>query len=491
MRLDQPFIHSWPLTAVLVAAGVAGCHSSASTGHGPAAENHQETSVEAPAPELAKTVEFPQSMWEAAGLKVAEAELAPLDQSITLTGKIALNEDRLAHVFPLVEGRVDEVRVRFGQQVRQGELLLVVQSKEVGAGMLELYGNRRKLEFAVLKDDWTREVGRNTTEMIRLIRENVSVDEIEAAMRDRTMGDYREKLMTAYVAQLRATSHLARLAPLQETGAVPTRQILEAQADEQATRATLRALLEQISQDSVQASRLAEQAVRELKTSIAITETNLKILGFHDEQLQSIDPDREGEKLAHYPVVAPFDGTVISKDVVLLERVGPERQILTIANLSTVWVTADIYESELPLLSRLQDKTVRIHSSAWPEQTFEACIFYTGDVVQESSRTVSLRAVAENPDGRLKPGMFVNVDLPNLDTDPVIQVAPEAVMNHEGRTFVFVQIGDEEFERRDIEIGRQGPKGIEVRSGLSSGERVAVAGGFSLKSRMLSELLAE
>jgi cobalt-zinc-cadmium efflux system membrane fusion protein len=99
--------------------------------------------------------------------------------------------------------------------------------------------------------------------------------------------------------------------------------------------------------------------------------------------------------------------------------------------------------------------------------------------------------VADNPDGKLKPGMFVNVELPNLDTDPVIQVAPEAVMNHEGRTFVFVQIGDEEFERRDIEIGRQGPKGIEVRSGLSSGERVAVAGGFSLKSRMLSELLAE
>lgn len=458
----------------------------------PAEHTPEPQSALAPtATEARETLHFPREFWESASLRLQAVAVGPLVEDIELTGKVTLNEDRVAHVYPLVEGRVDEVRVQLGQQVRKDDVMVVVQSKEVGQGMLHLYQERLKLEFAEAKDRWIQEVGQNAASMIGLMRSAASVEQIEQALKDRPLGDYREKLMTAYVAYLKAQAHLERLAPLSSSGAVPARQILEAQAEVNATRATMQSLWEQIAQDTVQAARLSAQAIKELKTNIAVAETNLKILGLRDADLQNIDPAVQGEQLAHYPVLAPFDGTVISKDVVLLEQISPERQILAVADLSSVWITADIYETHLPLLAQLHNQVARVRSEVWPGEEFPARIFYTGDIVQETTRTLALRAVAENPAGRLKPGMFVTVVLPQISTGEVLQVPQQAVQLHEGQTFVFVQVGDEAFARRNVELGRRNREVVEIRSGLQAGEQVVVDGGFALKSKMLAELLAE
>ncbi len=449
------------------------------------------SATEESAPRQSDTIEFPRDTWDSAGLKVEVAKKGRMTEAIQLTGKVTLNEDRLAHVFPLVEGRVNEVKVRFGQRVKKDDLLVVVQSKEVGQGMLQLFQDRLKLEFALVKDRWTQDVSKNTQSMIGLMRKQASIDDIEQALKDRPLGDNRQTLMTAYVAHLKAKAHLERLSPLSSTGAVPARQILEAESELNAARATLQSLCEQIAQDTVQASRLSGYAIKELQTSIAVAEANLKILGFKDEDLKDISPAAKNERLAHYPVTAPFDGTIITKDVVLWERVGPERQILTIADLSSVWITADIYETHLPLLSQLHDQTIRVKSDAWPNREFEAKIFYTGDVVQETTRTIALRAMAANPEGLLKPSMFVTVILPNLQTGEVLQVPVAAIQDHEGRSFVFIQTGDHEFVRRDVSLGRRNDESVEIRSGIQGGDRVVVAGGFALKSKMLADLLAE
>lgn len=454
------------------------------------ADSQTEGEVHATEP-ASENILLTRDTWESAGLRIEPVSLGQVDEEIELTGKVALNEDKLAHVFPLVDGRVGEVKVKFGQRVKKDELLVVVQSKEVGHGMLQLFQDRLKQESAAVKDQWVQRVGKNTLTMIEMMRAGASIDSIEETLKDQPLGDHRQSLMTAYVAHLKARAHLDRVSPLSESGAVPARQIMEAQSEVNAARATLQSLWEQISQDSVQAVRMSAQSLRELQTGIAVAETNLKILGFSKDDLKEIDPAIKGETLAHYPVTAPFDGTIISKDVVLLERVGPERQILTIADLSTVWITADIYESHLPLLAKLTDQTVRVRCEAWPGREFEAQIFYTGDVVEESSRTIAMRAAAPNSEGLLKPGMFVTVVLPNLQTDEVVQVAQTAVLDHEGRSFVFVQTGDETFARRDVVLGRRSRARVEIRSGVQANDRVVVQGGFALKSRMLAELLAE
>jgi cobalt-zinc-cadmium efflux system membrane fusion protein len=412
-------------------------------------------------------------LWPAAGVALAAATVAPLEQLTTLTGKIMLNEDRVAHIYPLVEGRVDEVNVSLGDTVTTGQPMAIIQSREAGQAMLQLAQDRLQLSFARRKDAWTQ-----------------PVEAVEAALRNRPLGDYRDKLMSAYIAHATSRKNLDRLVPLKSEGLVAARQIFEAEATWTTARATLQSLLEQIEQDAKQAAVLSAQSVQELETRVSVDETGLKILGFSAEAIATIDP-RQGEALAHCPIHAPFDGTVISKDVVLLEHVGPDQQILGVADLSTVWLAADVYEEHLRLLRALQDRPVRFRSDAWPGEVFEAKIFYTGDIVDAATRTISMRAVAANPDRKLKPGMFVTVELPPAARETVLQVPAAAVLEHDGKPFVFVHVGGDEFARRDVVVGRHTPEAVEIRLGLAAGDQVVVAGGFALKSRLLSALLAE
>ena len=436
-------------------------------------------------------IEFPQDSWKAASLAIEPVQQRQFTQSVELTGKIALNEDRIAHIFPLVQGRVDEVKIQLGDRVNQNDLLVVVQSREVGDAMLQLYQDRMQLEFAITKDRWMQTVAENTQAMIELIRAGAPIEDIEQQLTNKPVGQYRDTLMSAYIAHYKAEMHYERLAPLAQGGAVTGRQLLEAEAEQNATRATLQSLVEQIQQDVQQASAVSTQSVKELQTRVSVGETNLKILGFRDEALADVNPKLQGDAVAHYPIYAPFDGTIISKDVVLMERVGPESQILGIADLSTVWVVADVYEEQLPLLQQLDNNRIRIRSSAWPDRTFEAQIFYAGDLVNEASRTLSMRAVADNADGLLKPGMFVTIELPTSSAEPVTQVPTTAVQEHEGQTFVFLHSGADRFERREVTTGRRSGEFVEITAGLQSGEQVVTSGGFALKSRMLADLLAE
>ena len=312
---------------------------------------------------LAQSIAFSPDSWKAASIKMAPASRAPLSQFADLTGKIALNEDRVAHIFPMVEGRVDDVKVNFGDRVRKGDLLVVIQSREIGQALLQLYQNRLARDFAVQKDVWTQTTAANTLDLIKLIRDEAPIERIEGQLRDRPLGEFRDKLMTAYIDRFKSKQDLARLQPLQEGGAIPGKQLLEAQANSSATRASLQSYVEQVQQDVTQASTTSTQSVKELQTRVAVDETNLRILGMTDESLANIDP-QQGESLSHYAIHAPFDGTIISKDVVLLERVGPQTQILSIADLSTVWVQVDIYEEHLPLLKQAQNQTLRVTSNS-------------------------------------------------------------------------------------------------------------------------------
>ncbi len=433
---------------------------------------------------------FPEASWAAASLEIAAADVGLIEQVTSVTGKVTLNEDRLAHLYPLVEGRVDEVNVGLGDTVTRGQQMAVIQSREVGDAMLALAQDRQQLSFLKQQDAWTQEITSNAVAMIDLLRGDPTVEEIERQLSDRPLGEYRDKLMTAYINKSTSKKNLERLEPLRSQGIVASRQIYEAQARWDADRATLQSLLEQLEQEARQAGIRSTQKVTELHTRVAVDEAALKILGFDDGDIAAIDP-AQGAELARCPIDAPFDGTVISKDVALMEHVGPANQILGVADLSTVWLSADVYEEQLPLIVGVGERTVRFRSSAWPGESFEGTVFYAGDVVDRETRTVNLRVVADNAERKLKPGMFVTIELPDMAAATVLQVPLTAVFDHEGRSFVFVHLGGERFERRDVVVGRQGGSAVEIASGLKAGEQIVVSGGFALKSRMLSALLEE
>ncbi len=272
----------------------------------------------------------------------------------------------------------------------------MIHSTEVGKAMLQLFQDRQAQEFVLTKDRWTREVNTNTMYLIGLIRSGLSVEEIDSKLRDKPLGDYREKLITAYIAHNKAKKTYERLAPLAQSGSVPGRQYIDAESELNASQATLQSLLEQFPQDLKQAVLQSAQLVKENEVKVAVDVAQLNILGFADEDLAALDPKKQGETISHYTITAPFDGTVVTKDCVLLERVGPDNQILSIADLSSVWVAADVYDAQLYRMAGQKDHDLKFRTPAWPNETFTAKIFYTGEIVDTASRTIAMRALADN-----------------------------------------------------------------------------------------------
>ncbi|MBM3963701.1 MAG: efflux RND transporter periplasmic adaptor subunit [Planctomycetes bacterium] len=432
---------------------------------------------------------LPSDQWESAGIQLSPAIQTDFSKQIGVTGKISLNEDRIAHIYPMVEGTVDQVSVALGQNVKTDDLLVVIHSREIGTAKLDLYQARLQRELASVKLGIQENITANTKQLIAALRANQPITEIEQRFRSNAMGDYRERLLASYASYIKAQADLSRLEGVRDSGAVSSKVLLTAQASRDANLATFQSRIEQIEYEMKTSQLLASQDLKEAETKIAVASTNLRILGCSQEDIDSIDPANQGEAISHYPITAPFDGTVITKDVALREQVRQSTSVLTIADLSTVWITADVYEENVPLLRSLSDKTITLRNEAWPDRTFDAKVFYTGEIMDEATRTISMRATADNSERLLKPGMFVTIDLPGITESNVFTLPINAVLEHEGKSFVFIHIGGDTFERRDVKLGPTNGKVIVIRSGVASGESVVVDGGFILKSRLLAELM--
>jgi cobalt-zinc-cadmium efflux system membrane fusion protein len=436
-------------------------------------------------------VHFDGKKWSAAGLEVAPAEYGDLAESVWVTGKVALNEEHLAHIYPLVEGVVREVKVRFGQEVQAGTVLTVLDSKEVGTTKLDLVRNRLAVEFALINEQWSKTIKENTHSLIEALIEEVPVLEIEERFRDQPMGDYRQQLVTSYSHLQQTTADYERVRQLYDQNIATQRDYVKAKTDFESARATYQAHLEAIKFASRQLLLAAEQKTKEALAARSVSDSMLLILGYREDDIPGMDPLKEGDQVAQYPVIAPLSGTVIKKDVVLLEHVVPQMQLFQIADLSTVWIQVDVFEKDLPLLYALAGKSLVFRAAGYPGREFEATVTYTGDIVDAETRAIRLIASADNPERLLKPGMFVEVSLPKDALAHAIVVPESAIERHAGRTFVFVWRGDDEFERRDVVAGRNVAGRLEIVSGLKQGEELVTKGGFALKSELLRELMTE
>jgi cobalt-zinc-cadmium efflux system membrane fusion protein len=438
------------------------------------------------------TVSLTDAQRASANIQVVSPLWKEFSRSISLTGKIALNEERLAHIFPIVTGQVESVQVALGDIVREGDLLVVVHSREIGTAKLDLYQAKNQLELATLKLKLQDELATNTQELVDALREKEEIVALQERFAGRSMGDYRERLLQSYAALVKSEADVERLAGIADSGAISSKQLLAAKTARNADAATFFARLEQIEYE-LQTTRLqATQLVKEAESRVAIATTNLQILGVDKEDLESIDPVRQGAAISKYSIRAPLSGTVISKDVVLREQVRPETQIMSIADTSSVWIEANVYEKDTPLLEALKGQPIRVRNAAWPDREFMAKIFFTGEIMDEKTRTISMRAVADNSKHLLKPGMFVNVDFQSKhDGTPVLQIPSGCVLEHAGIPFVFVQRSPQVFERRVVEVGESNGSMTIIKKGIAGSDAVVASGGFILKSKLLEGLMGE
>ena len=234
----------------------------------------------------------------------------------------------------------------------------------------------------------------------------------------------------------------------------------------------------------------AREVVRKWDAAIAQVELKLHRYGLPIDQIQELRNVVEiavPRYLTLTKLYAPFNGTVIGYDVAEGEVVAPERVLLTIANLATVWTMADIYERDLGAIRGARHAEIKFE--AYPGQRFEGKITYLGDVLDPESRTVKVRCVVPNPDNLLKLGMFATIRIPTEEPRRLPAVPADAVQIIDGEPVVFVETSEGRFEKRSVRTGPERNRMIVIEQGLEVGEVVVTEGSFALKSELLREQL--
>jgi cobalt-zinc-cadmium efflux system membrane fusion protein len=229
---------------------------------------------------------------------------------------------------------------------------------------------------------------------------------------------------------------------------------------------------------------LAEAAAATEEANLAAATQRLRALGLRAEDIKVLE--RTGGWPGRVPLVSPIDGVVITREVSLGQSVQSASDAFRVANLSWLWVVLDLFEKDLSYVHK--DQKVVLRTEAYPGRTFPARVAYVGQVIDEKTRTAPVRVEFQNPDGLFRPGQFVTATLvgdPSLSKLEVLAVPRKAIQTVEGKPIVFVAESDGSFGKRNVELGISGGGQVEVRSGLSVGERVAADGGFLLKSELL------
>lgn len=209
---------------------------------------------------------------------------------------------------------------------------------------------------------------------------------------------------------------------------------------------------------------------------IAGGRTRLTVLGMTPEDIDAIEQTGEPRRLV--TILAPRGGVVVDRGVSVGTSVDPSTTLLTIADLSRVWVIAEVPEANIPGIRTRA--TARLDFPASGRQPFTARIDFLYPTLTTQTRTLRVRFPVANGSGGLRPGLYGTATF-DLAGSPVITVPRDAVVDTGVRQHVFVAVGDR-FEPRVVTLGVQLADRVEIRSGLVAGDRIVASGVFLLDS---------
>ena len=195
------------------------------------------------------------------------------------------------------------------------------------------------------------------------------------------------------------------------------------------------------------------------------------------EEIAGVEQSRQARDAITFR--SPASGYVLEKTVVKGIHVTPGQTLYKVADLSVVWVEADVYEQEMAAMRVGQQATVTL--DAYPGESFEGRAIYIYPFVQENTRTVKVRFQFANARLRLKPGMYANVEL-HGGGGMALTVPTNAVLDSGTDHIVFVAQGEGSFTPRSVKIGRRLSDRVEVVDGVKEGEQVATGATFFLDS---------
>ncbi|HYL13675.1 MAG TPA: efflux RND transporter periplasmic adaptor subunit [Terriglobales bacterium] len=221
------------------------------------------------------------------------------------------------------------------------------------------------------------------------------------------------------------------------------------------------------------------QAISGADDLVASSRRRLELWGLTPQQLDEIASSSKAQ--VELPIYSQVSGIVTDRKVTLGQYVNTGDVLYTVADLSTVWVKADVYEPDLPSVRIGQG--VEISSDSLPSTALHGRVAFLDTAVNPQTRTASARIQVPNPSMRLRPGMFVRVKFAAPAGNDVLAVPRSAVLDTGTRKIVYVAKGNGEFEGRQVQLGAPADDYYPVLAGVKEGERVVSQGNFLVDSQ--------
>ena len=214
----------------------------------------------------------------------------------------------------------------------------------------------------------------------------------------------------------------------------------------------------------------------------------LRLMGMSDAQIKDLAQTQSIHSRLH--ITAPFHGFVIARNIVAGEVVETTETLFVVADLSQVWVIADVPEQDIPFLpakGTMRAESVEVRLPSYPDTVFRGPITYVGNVVDQRTRTLRVRLELPNPEFRLKAEMYAMIRVYSEPERDMLVVPQSAVQSRREKRFVFLQRARTTFEVRWVETGESNGEMTTIVKGLQEGDYVVTKNAFTLKSELFGD----
>ncbi len=374
----------------------------------------------------------------ALGLEVGPPRFSFLKDTLSATGEAQAAETQSFDVNPPVSGVVQSVFAKQGDAVKKGQVLALVHSIEVATTLTQLLNDRTRIQGDITRTK--TEIGSDIT---------LQINEVQLAK-------------TSYERELE----------LFKEGISARKALQEAKNVYDSAQVKLTTLQQRLKQE---VSLLQNQ----LKMTTESAEDQLEIMGIGKAEIEN--SMKTNHVTADLPIVAPVSGAVTQRDITLGERVDPTKKVFSIVNLNPIWVMVDIFQEQIPNVKQGQEVVITTPS----HQSLRGKISSVGTVVDDATKTLHVRIVTENPEGILRPGMFVQAQIVIGSKDKQTLIVPDSAVVSDGdQRFVYTKSGNS-FKPVQVKTGVEVAGDIEVLSGISVSDQIVLKGAQQLKAEAL------
>lgn len=228
----------------------------------------------------------------------------------------------------------------------------------------------------------------------------------------------------------------------------------------------------------------AESDFKIAEANLNAAEKKLHVLGFSEDEVKIIAETHQINPII--TLYAPIDGKITINNAILGAMIDQGTEILTIMDPRILCIDAEIYEKDIAKIRNKQK--VEVSVPAYPGDQFNAEISFIGDVLNEETRTITVRSEVKNPDYKLKPGMFADIKILLNHQDRALVLPKEAILDDGDDNIVFIKKAGKYYPQV-VELGAKEDSHVEILSGVQEGDEVVTTGNYQLKSKLYDEIL--